>query len=389
MSSREERLRIIREIEEEQNSRLLVYFCGDRAISPANIAADAIRPLYDHLLTFTRNSEKIENIDLFIYGIGGRLEVPWRIVTMIREFCERFRVIVPFKAYSAATLIALGSDSIIMGRKGELSPIDPSLHLMAPPEGPTPMLPSEIGVEDVSSYITFMKERVGLTDQDALVKMVSILAEKLTPVVLGQVQRAHSHIRLIARKLLALRRPPIEEAQITKIVEALTEKIYLHGHGIGRREAEEIGLCVERPNPKLERLIWDLYLSYEKLMKMDTTADPLSYFENGEDEYREPDAIIACIESREKLHVFKGELLLRRVRRLPTNPQININLNLQLPVGIKVEEVPPHIQQAVQRILQQGAQAIRRQVVMELRRQSPIIRIDRRFIGGRWMEVNN
>lgn len=192
MESRKDRLKLIEKIEELRNSKLLVYFCGDRPLVPANIANDAIRPLYDHLLALTSGKEKIKTIDLFLYGIGGRLEVPWRIVTMIREFCENFNVIVPYKAYSAATLIALGADKIIMGKKGELSPIDPTLHVIVPEGAQPPPLPREIGVEDISSYITFMKERVGLTDQDALVQTITILAEKLTPVILGQVQRAYS-----------------------------------------------------------------------------------------------------------------------------------------------------------------------------------------------------
>ena len=342
--------------------------------------------MYDHLLSFAESNGEVERIDLFIYGIGGRLEVPWRIVTMIREFCDEFNVIIPYKAYSAATLIALGSDNIIMGRKGELSPIDPTLHFIIPEEAGRG-LPQQIGVEDVSSYIKFIKERVGLTDQDALVKCVSILAEKLTPPVLGQVQRAYSHIRLVARKLLSLHRPPMEEGRITNIVEALTEKIYLHGHGIGRKEAKDIGLQVIEPNAKLEELIWKLYLAYEELLKMNTTSDPLAYFKSEYDnEYREPNTVIACIESRDKLHVFEGELLLRKVRRLPPQPVININMPLQLPPGISPKDIPREAQLILQQLLQQAANQIREIVLKEIIKQSPIERIEKRFIGGRWVE---
>jgi len=385
LKSRNERLELIKQIEEERNSKVLVYFCGDRPIMRANIASDAIRPLYDHLLAFSSLGKKIESIDLYLYGVGGRLEVPWRIVTMIREFSQHLNVIVPYKAYSATTLIALGADNIVMGRKGELSPIDPSLQVIVPEGTPPPALPPRIGVEDISSYITFIKERAGLTDQSALAKSISILAEKLTPPVLGQIQRAHSHIRLIARKLLSLCQPPLEEKRITAIVEALTEKIYLHGHGIGRKEAQEIGLRIEEPNAKLEDLIWKVYLSYEDILKFDTTADPLAYFASDEeDEYTEPDAVIACIESTEKFHVFKGKLLLKRIRKVPPQPTININLGLQLPPSIQPANIPPQIQQAIQQILQQGAKAIKDQVIKEISRQSPIQKIDGRLIGGKW-----
>lgn len=39
-----ERREIIEEIEEERNSDLIVYFCGDRPILPSRISEDAVRP---------------------------------------------------------------------------------------------------------------------------------------------------------------------------------------------------------------------------------------------------------------------------------------------------------------------------------------------------------
>ncbi len=389
MSSRNNRLELIKKIEQERNSKVLVYFCGDRPLASANIADDAIRPLYDHLLALSISTKDVDTIDLYLYAVGGRLEVPWRIATMLREFFKNVNVIIPYKAYSAATLIALGADKIIMGKKGELSPIDPSLHVIAPEGTPPPAFPPQIGVEDISSYITFIKERAGLTDQSALAQTICILAEKLTPPVLGQIQRAHSHIRLVARKLLSLCQPPLEERRISTIVEALTEKIYLHGHGIGRKEAKEIGLQIEDPSLEIENLIWQLYVSYEHFLKLRTTADPLAYFPDDDtDEYREPDAVIACIESTEKLHVFKGTFYLKRIRKIPQQPTININLGLQLPLGIQPANIPPQVQQAIQQLLQEGAQLIREQVLKEIVRQSPIEGIMPRFIGGIWTESN-
>lgn len=387
MESRENRLEIIKDIEKRRDSKVLVYFCGDRPGIHANIAGDVIRPLYDHLCTFATPGNKVKQIDLYLYALGGRMEVPWRIATMLREFCESLNVIIPYKAYSAATLIALSADKIIMGRKGELSPIDPSLQLIMPEKERNKMMLPEIGVEDISAYITFVKERAGLTDQRALSKSIEILADKLTPPLLGQIQRSYSHIRLVARKLLSLCKPPLEEHRIATIVEALTEKMYLHGHGIGREEAKEIELQVENANNVEEDLFWNLYLSYENLLKLDANPDPESYFPPGQDEYREPDTAIACIESLQKSHLCKGELQLKRIRKIPSQPTINVNFGLQLPPGIQPSAVPQQIQQAIQQLLQQGAQAVRDQVVTEIVRQSPVVGIQTRLLGAKWAQV--
>jgi hypothetical protein len=387
MVSRRSRLAIIRKIEKLHNSKVLVYFCGDRPGIPSNIAGDAIRPLYDHLLTFSKSGEKVEKIDFYLYSLGGRMEIPWRIATMLREFCNSLNVIIPYKAYSAATLIALSADRIIMGRKGELGPIDPSLQLILPESARAKGLLPQIGVEDISAYITFIKERAGLTDQTALSKSIEVLATQLTPPVLGQIQRAYSHIRLVGRKLLSLHEPPLEERRIGTIVDALTEKMYLHGHGIGRDEAEEIGLQVEKATASEEELFWKLYLSYETLLKLDSNPDPESYFPAGQDDYNEPDTSIACIESLKKMHLCKGELRLKRMRKVPPSPTINVNFNLRFPPGIQVQAIPQQIQTAIQQLLQQGAQAVKDQVLAEIKKQSPVVGVQTKLLGAKWISV--
>jgi len=107
---------LIKQIQGKRGSRVIVYFTGDRPIGPitaSRMAEDAVRPLYEHLLSIGNN----KRIDLFIYSRGGDVSVPWRVVSMFREFSEEFSVIVPYKAQSAATLLSLGADKILMGKK--------------------------------------------------------------------------------------------------------------------------------------------------------------------------------------------------------------------------------------------------------------------------------
>jgi hypothetical protein len=68
------------------------------------------------------------SIDLFVYARGGAIEVPWRIMTMIREFTDKFCVLVPYKAFSATTLLALGADEIVMDEKLSLARSIHRLH---------------------------------------------------------------------------------------------------------------------------------------------------------------------------------------------------------------------------------------------------------------------
>lgn len=385
MGSRKERLELIRKIQEHRGSKVLVYFTGDRRPFSSQIAEDAVLPLYKHLLVLKEAEPKTERIDLFLYTRGGDVSVPWRIVTMIREFYSDFSVLIPYKAHSAGTMIALGADKIVMGKKAELSPIDPTLVRAVIGESTVP--PPEISVEDVTSYISFMRERANITDQSALAQVVSQLASHLTPLTLGSVNRQYSHIRLVARKLLTSRKEKIEEGRIGTIIETLTEKMYSHGHAIGRMEATELGLPVDNPEENLEALIWNLYQEYERLLQLTEPidAEELLTRENKE-EYGIDDIPLAIVETIPKLDMFEINSVLRRKRQVPPNPQINVTMNLGLPPGIDPTKLPQNVQQIVQQLMGQIAQAIPQIVQQELVRQSPIVGIEGRTFGGKWKE---
>jgi len=272
-----------------------------------------------------------------------------------------------------------------MGKKAELSPIDPTLVRAVIGEATVP--PPEISVEDVSSYISFMRERANITDQSALAQVVSQLASHLTPLTLGSVNRQYSHIRLVARKLLTSRKEKIEEARIGTIIEALTEKMYSHGHAIGRGEATELGLSIDKLAESIETLIWDLYQEYERLLQLNEPIDPeeLLTRENKEEQAME-NIPLAIIESIPKLDIFELNSVFRRKRQVPPNPQININMNLGLPPGIDPTKLPQNFQQIVQQLMGQIAQAIPQIVHQEIIRQSPIVGIEGRTFGGQWRE---
>lgn len=388
MSKGGKRLELIQKIQEHRNSTVIVYFTGDRRPFSSQVAEDAVLPLYKHLLALEVTGANTEKIDLFLYTRGGDVSVPWRIVTMIREFCNEFSVLIPYKAHSAGTMIALGADEIGMGKKAELSPIDPTLVRAV--IGETTVPPPEISIEDVSSYISFMRERANITDQSALAQVVSQLASHLTPLTLGSVNRQYSHIRLVARKLLTSRREKIEEGRIGTIIEALTEKMYSHGHAIGRSEAIELGLPVDKPDEHLEVLIWDLYQEYERLLQLTEPIDPEEILtRENKEEYPNDNIPIAIIESISKLDVFELNSIFRRKRQVPSNPQININMNLGLPPGIDPTKLPQNFQQIVQQLMGQITRAIPQIVQQEIVRQSPIVGIEGRTFGGKWKEKTN
>jgi len=223
-----------------------------------------------------------------------------------------------------------------MSRKAELGPIDPTLVKATIGEGALPQ--QEISVEDVNSFISFIREKANINDQSALAQVVGTLINQISLLTLGTVNRQNSRIRLVARKLLTSRKE-----KISAIVETLTEKIYSHGHAIGRKEAKDIGLPTVFPDDKVEDLIWQIFLKYEDFLKLNDPIYP--EIELGEDENRIlQDMPVALIESVKKLHIYKTKIELKKNRKVPPSPQINLNLNLQLPPGIQPAQIPQQSQ---------------------------------------------
>jgi len=69
-----------------------------------------------------------DTVDVFLISNGGSAEATERIVKLLRERYKRIRFILPANAYSAATLMCLAGDEIIMDGLATLGPIDPQIN---------------------------------------------------------------------------------------------------------------------------------------------------------------------------------------------------------------------------------------------------------------------
>ncbi len=74
------------------------------------------------------NADHAKNVVLFLLSRGGAGEPAYQISKLCKSFAhEKFVVVVPRQAKSAATLLAIGADEIHMGALGQLGPIDPQI----------------------------------------------------------------------------------------------------------------------------------------------------------------------------------------------------------------------------------------------------------------------
>jgi hypothetical protein len=376
--SRQRRHELIRKIEAARESRVLVYVCSDRPGLSTQLGEDAIRPMYD----VVRRLGAVDRLDLFLYSRGGAVEVPWRIVSMLREHCKRLGALIPYRAHSAATLIAMGCDEIVMGPKAELGPIDPALHLRETQES-SGTTAEHVRVEDVMSYVAFLKNRAGVSSESVLAEQMRALSERLSPWTLGKIYRMQSQIRQVALTLLGARVDPPTAEDVSRIVEALLERGYSHNYAITRNEAKALGLPLQPADPVLEPAMWSLLEEYEQMLDMRRPVDLEAMLGQGRDEV-DAAQMAAVIESTDMTWAYRGLLRARRIRQAPHDVNINIKVGVTLPPGVSRELIPREILEQLAKQLEVDLPEAAKQ---QTRDQSAVVRVEARFQGAEWQDV--
>lgn len=307
---RESRMELLEKLESLHSSRLLVYITGDRRGLESKIGTDVFPMFHKHLMRIGQQ----ECIDLFIYSTKGLTIAGYALVNLIREFCEIFNVIIPFKALSTATLMSLGANEIVMTQMGQLSPIDPSLEHALGPRIEVPGQPSRIApvsVEDVTAFIDFGKKELGVKEEDSMRMILQLLAGSIHPLTLGAVQRSREQIAFLAKNLMKYHCK--DEDKIEKVVKILTRERFSHNYIIGRKEAEEVlGMNIVEPNREHTELIVDLFNAYSEILRMDTPYNPeteLAGAESGIFTFN-----VGIIESIDLTHVFRIKKEIKRTQ---------------------------------------------------------------------------
>lgn len=265
------RRKIIAEIERITNSKVIVYTAAfDNPMS--SISGKDIIP-YEDMLASVGNTE---SISLILHSPGGDPNSAEKIIKMTRNYCENFKVIVPNSAKSAATLIALGSDKIMMGHLSELGPIDPQITYKLP-NGQWVMRP---GQSIIDSFTEVKKE---IDAQGKMSQAYIPIINNIDIALLDYCKKASIRSKDLAKTLLQTYMLKDNQSKAEQIAENLADaNIHLsHGRVIDRNEAKSMGLDVEfvEKEDELWKFIWELHcrttmaLTGSKAVKIFETID--------------------------------------------------------------------------------------------------------------------
>ena len=252
----EKRKSLYKELEQERDSYLFVYSTSFRQNLSAGMAYDAI-PIF--IRQMERVPKDAKKADILIASNGGDPMVAWRIISLLRDRFEEVSALIPYSAFSAATLLALGANEILMHPFSNLGPVDP--QITSQEKAGTVLF----GAEDLKHYFEFVKKDLGLTDQEHISVALQKVHDKISPTSIGTAKRSVSLLLSMVDKMLGMH---IKDSnKVRAISEALHTSFYSHSHPIGRQEATDIGLPVKKPSEKIEKLMWEIWRSISDEMK--------------------------------------------------------------------------------------------------------------------------
>jgi len=201
-----------------------------------------------------------ERIALFVKSDGGSGMASLRLVHLLRRYARKLTVIAPLNCASAATMLALGADTIQMGPLSYLTAVDTSLeHDLSPLDHTNQLVP--VSNDEVDRVIRLWKETVGRRG-DA-VNPYQELYKYLHPLVIGALDRASSLSLMLCREILGyhLRDP----RKADRIARRLNSSYPAHQYPITSREARRLGLRVQDTPTDLDRLLQELNLVYSEM----------------------------------------------------------------------------------------------------------------------------
>jgi len=266
----EDRIEQYKAIEEYRERPLIAYVTSTRRGVPAMMAGDAVREFVDQIDAIEQGNA----VDIVIHSTGGDALAAWKLMSILRERFEFVSVLVPYVAFSAATIFALGADEIVMHPHASLGPIDPQIRIKLP-DGSQRLF----SFEDVGAFLRFLADEVSITEQAYVTPIMDQLFSVVDPLNIGGGKRASELATDVGERLLQMHMTGPEERNMARsIAENLNKSFFAHGDAVSRSRARSLQLKIAVDDPKLERLLWNAYLGLETYMELRHPFDPLQHF---------------------------------------------------------------------------------------------------------------
>ena len=243
---------LLEKIEKKLSGKVVNYY----VVPGFQIAQDDVKYFYSHL----KKVGYQEKLFFVLVSGGGNGMAAWRIASLLSNFCGELVVVLPEIAASAATMLTLAADEIIMTPLAYLTAVDTSIfHPLNPKDERN--RPVSVGLDEVKRSIeVLIKNQKSGGDKSEAYKTIF---NYIHPVAFGAMERSTNLSEMICNDIMSLRRKDkLTEAQRKKIIKKLNTEYPAHTYPIPRDKAREIGLKISNSDEELDDLLWSLINTY-------------------------------------------------------------------------------------------------------------------------------
>jgi hypothetical protein len=195
---------------------------------------------------------------LFIKSDGGSGEASLRMVNLLRDFIADLTVLVPLECSSAATMLALGANRILMGPLAQLSAVDTSLtHDLSPIDRDNDRV--RVSHDELQRVVRLWQSQSG----GGTANPYEPLFQHVHPLVIGAVDRASALSTRICADILSFHLT--DESRVQEISNTLNSAYPSHSYPITLREAHRIGLPASRLPDDANAILLELNELYSEM----------------------------------------------------------------------------------------------------------------------------
>jgi hypothetical protein len=189
-------------------------------------------------------------VDVLLHSPGGRPDATERLVNLLRNNFQEVNFLIPHSAYSAATMLALSGDRIILHPSATLGPIDPQINGI-------PARSIKRGFENVKKKIA----KEGPETLPAYIPLIEKYSFDLLELCEDSEKLAKELASTWLRRYMFKNERGIDR-KIKKIVRYLTDydKHLMHTRPLSYEKLAELGLKIELADEILQDLLWEAYI---------------------------------------------------------------------------------------------------------------------------------
>ena len=237
------------DIEAKRGRPLIIY--ASKFVDGTNPGAPILIDLHDvdGFTDLVNHINGSDSVDVLIHSPGGRPDATERIVYILRSRFKEVNFLIPHSAYSAATMLALSGNNIILHPSATLGPIDPQIN-------GTPARSIKRGFENVKKII-IQEGPEALPAYIPLIEKYSLDllelcddSEKLSKELVGTWLKEYMF------------KNKGNQNSITKAVNYFSnyDKHLLHSRPLVYAKIKSLKLNVEVADESLSDLLWEAYI---------------------------------------------------------------------------------------------------------------------------------